>query len=223
MHQRKSKKIFTYFFLLIIFGSINNINLNKIKLYQVKNINISGLNYLDNQKIVKDLENFKLENIFLINGDKIIKILDSNSSVEKYKIFKHYPSTLYIKIEKTNFLAKINRNGKIFILGSNGKLSKNNFSTKELPYVFGNPKILDFLNFKKIVDDSKISYDKIKNIYFFKSNRWDLELKNNILIKLSKDNVKESLDNAYEFLNNDEFKKIKVVDARIKNQIILND
>ena len=223
MHQRKSKKIFTYFFLLIIFGSINNINLNKIKLYQVKNINISGLNYLDNQKLVKDLENFKLENIFLINGDKIIKILDSNSSVEKYKIFKHYPSTLYIKIEKTNFLAKINRNGKIFILGSNGKLSKNNFSTKELPYVFGNPKILDFLNFKKIVDDSKISYDKIKNIYFFKSNRWDLELKNNILIKLSKDNVKESLDNAYEFLNNDEFKKIKVVDARIKNQIILND
>ncbi len=223
MHQRKSKKIFVYFFLLIIFGSINNINFHKIKLYKVKNINISGLNYLDNQKIKQDLENLKLESIFLFNSDKIIQIIESNSFVEEYKIFKNYPSTLDIKIEKTNFLARINQKGKIFILGSNGKLTKNNFSTKELPYVFGNPKISDFLNFKKLVDKSKIPYDKIKNIYFFKSNRWDLELKNNILIKLSKDNVKQSLDNAYEFLNNKEFKNIKVVDARIKNQIILND
>ena len=222
MHQRKSKKIFIYLFLLIIFGSINNINFNKIKLYQVKNIKITGLNDLD-QKIKQDLENLKLKSIFLINNDKIIEIIDSNSLVEKYKIFKNYPSTLDIKIEKTNFLARINQNGKIFIIGSNGKLSKNNFSTKELPYIFGNPKISDFLNFKKIVDNSKIPYDEIKNIYFFKSYRWDLELKNNILIKLSKDNVKESLDNTFELLNNDEFKNIKFVDARIKNQIILND
>tara|TARA_B100000902_G_C27150789_1_gene833620 strand:- start:112 stop:780 length:669 start_codon:yes stop_codon:yes gene_type:complete len=222
MHQTKSKKIFIYLFLLIIFGSINNINFNKIKLYQVKNIKITGLNDLD-QKIKQDLENLKLKSIFLINNDKIIEIIDSNSLVEKYKIFKNYPSTLDIKIEKTNFLARINQNGKIFIIGSNGKLSKNNFSTKELPYIFGNPKISDFLNFKKIVDNSKIPYDEIKNIYFFKSYRWDLELKNNILIKLSKDNVKESLDNTFELLNNDEFKNIKFVDARIKNQIILND
>lgn len=222
MHQTKSKKIFIYFFLLIIFGSINNINFNKIKLYQVKNINITGLNDLD-QKLVQDLENFTSKSIFLINSDKINEIIDSNSLVEKYKIFKNYPSTLNIKIEKTNFLGRINQNGKIFIIGSNGKLSKNNFSTKELPYIFGNPKISDFLNFKKIVDNSKISYDEIKNIYFFKSYRWDLELKNNILIKLSQDNVKESLDNTFELLNNDEFKNIKFVDARIKNQIILND
>ena len=223
MHQRKSKKILIYFFLLIIFGSINNINLNKIKLYQVKNINISGLNNFDNQKLVQDLENLNLDSIFLINSDKIIKVIESNSLVEKYKIFKNYPSTLDIKIEKTNFLARINQNGKIFILGSNGKLSKNNFSIKDLPYIFGNPKISDFLNFKKIVDNSKIPYEKIKNIYFFKSHRWDLELKNNILLKLSKDDVRDSLDNAFEFLNNVEFKNIKVVDARIKNKIILND
>ena len=64
MHQRKSKKILIYFFLLIIFGSVNNINLNQIKLYQVKNINISGLNYLDNQNLIQELENLNLESIF---------------------------------------------------------------------------------------------------------------------------------------------------------------
>ena len=64
--------------------------------------------------------------------------------------------------------------------------------------------------------------NKSKNLYFFPSKRWDLELKNNITIKLSKDYVKESLELAFEFLHNNDFKDIKIIDARIKNQIILN-
>ncbi len=223
MHQRKSKKILIYFFLLIIFGSINNVSLNKIDLYKVKNINISGLASLDKKSLLRDLENLNLKSIFFIDNNIISKIIDTNPLVENYEIFKKYPYTLDIKIEKTSFLARINQAGKIFIIGANGKLSKNNFSSYELPYIFGNPKVSDFLNFKKILDTSEISYDRIKSFYFFKSNRWDLELNNNILIKLSKENVKDSLDDAIEFLNNSEFTNIKVIDARIKNQIILND
>ena len=49
------------------------------------------------------------------------------------------------------------------------------------------------------------------------------ELKNNIIIKLPNDNIQESLTLASEFLYNNEFKDIKIIDARIKNQIILND
>ena len=45
---------------------------------------------------------------------------------------------------------------------------------------------------------------------------------NNILIKLSGNNIKESLDNAFEFMSNTDLSDIKVIDARIKNQIILN-
>ena len=35
MHQRKSKKIIIYFFLLFALGSINNIGLNKLKFYEL--------------------------------------------------------------------------------------------------------------------------------------------------------------------------------------------
>jgi len=36
MHQRKSKKVLIYFFLLILVGSVNNINLSAIEFYKVK-------------------------------------------------------------------------------------------------------------------------------------------------------------------------------------------
>ena len=222
MHQRKSKRILIYFFFLLFVGSVNNINLSKIKINKVENINISGLDILSNKMLLKKIKNLNLENIYLLDGDKIKEIIDSNSLVDEYRIFKKYPSTINIEIEKTIFLAKINQYDKIFIIGANGKLSKNDSSIKDLPYIFGNPEIIEFLNFKKIIEDSKISYDNIKNLYFFKSKRWDIQLENNILIKLSRNNVKETLDNVFEFMKDYNFGTSKVIDARIKNQIILN-
>ena len=92
-----------------------------------------------------------------------------------------------------------------------------------MPFIFGSPNIDEFLNFKNIIDLSKISYAQINNLYFFPSKRWDLELKNGTIIRLSNDNHKRSLNYAQEFLYNKELRDIKIIGARIKNQIILND
>ena len=222
MHQQKGKIILFYFLLLLIVTSTNNLNLDNIKFNKVKNIKISGLNYFQNENIIKDIKKLNLENIFFLNSKKINEIITSNSLVEEFTVFKKYPSTLNIEIEKTTFLAKINKGDKIFIIGSNGKFSRNDLSISELPYIFGNPEISEFLNFKKKIEDSKISYEIIKTLYFFKSNRWDIELKNNILIKLPKNNIKDSLNNVFEFIKDVTFDKMIIIDARVNNQIIIN-
>ena len=223
MHQQKGKKILIYFFLLFIVGSINNISLNNLKLKKINHININGLEENDNAILLQEIKNLNLDNIFLINKNEIINQINANSLVENYNIFKRYPSSIDVNIKKTKFLARINNNGKIFLIGSNGKLTENNFSSNQLPFIFGNPNIYEFLDFKKTIDQSKISYEEIKNLYFFSSQRWDLELKNNVIIKLSKNYTKESLNLALEFLYSDEFRDVTIIDARIKNQIILND
>ena len=223
MHQRKGKKILIFFFLLLLVGSINNISLDNLKFREINNINVSGLGDNDNAIILEKIKKLNLENIFLINRKKIANQIDTNSLVESYVVFKTYPSSLNIKINKTKFLARVNISGKIFLVGSNGKLTENKFSNNKLPFIFGNPDIYDFLNFKDIIDKSIISYEEVENLYYFSSKRWDLELKNNVIIKLPKNYSKESLDLALEFLHSNEFRDIKIIDARIKNQIILDD
>jgi len=223
MHHRKGKKILIYFFLFLIVGSINNTALTKIQFEKIKKIQISGLNQSQNIKLLESIAELNLKNIFFINGKEISEIIGSNTLVENYEIFKKYPHDLDIKIERTNFLGKINNNGKIFLIGSNGKLSDVKFSEKELPFIFGKPEINEFIKFTNTIEKSKFSLSEVKNLYFFPSKRWDLELKNDIILKLSKDHTRLSLDQAYELLNDNNFNDIKVVDARIKNQIILND
>ena len=224
MHQRKSKKAIIYIFLLLILGSINNLNLiNSFKFDKIKNIKVSGLKETDNEIILKSLENLDLRNIFLINNYEISKIVSSFSLVEKFEIFKKYPSSLSVEIKKTDFLARINIDDTILIIGSNGKLLENRSLEKNLPFIFGKPHITEFLKLKSTLDISKIDYNKIKNFYFFPSKRWDIQLKNNIVLKLPREKLSDSLDNAFEFINNESFNNIKVLDLRIKNRLIVND
>ena len=218
MQQRKSKKILIYFFLLLLVGSINNINLNTLELQNINDINIVGLEVKDKSSLHQNIKNFNLNNIFSISKIDLINEIESNSIIEKYSIFKSYPSSLDIKIEKTKFLARINKNGQIFYIGSNGRFIKNDFLNNQLPFIFGNPKMDEFFRIKKVVDESKISYSEIKNLYFFPSKRWDLELRDNTIIKLPNDNVNPAINLAIKFLDNNKF-----IDARIENQIILDD
>ena len=64
---------------------------------------------------------------------------------------------------------------------------------------------------------------QVKNLYFFPSKRWDIEFKNNKILKLPEKFDQDSLDHLFEFTNDKKFKNIKIIDARIKNQIILNE
>ena len=86
-------------------------------------------------------------------------------------------------------------------------------------FVFDNKKPEKLYN-----EELKINNEfDIKNLYFFSSKRWDFELKDNTIIKLPNENTKLALKLALEFLHNNEFKDNRIIDARIKNQIILND
>ena len=223
MHQRKSKQIFIYLFLLFLFGSITNTGFNNTEFLNLEKVIVSGLDDVDNRKLINKINNLKLKNIFLLNEIKIKETIETNNLIENYKISKIYPSTLDIKINKTKSLAKINRNGQILFLGSNGKFSETISHNKKLPFIFGKPKVSEFLYFKKIIDDSKFSYDEIKNLYFFPSKRWDIELNNSIFLKLPKNDLKNTLNYIFNFLANNNLKDNTIIDARIENQIVIND
>ena len=63
---------------------------------------------------------------------------------------------------------------------------------------------------------------KIKNLYFFKSGRWDLETNDNMIIKLPKKNLVASLNLALDLIKYNKSKNIKILDLRQEKQVIIN-
>ena len=170
MPQRISKKILIYLFVFFTLVTINNTRISN-DFYKIKKFNISGLNKIETSKIYDDLIIFKNNNIFLFNKDKISEKIYSNNFVEKFKIFKLYPSTLNIEIEKTKFLAITKKNNKDYLIGTNGKLIEIKDTISNMPFIFGNINIQNFLKFKKTIDNSNFKFNEIENLYYFKSNR----------------------------------------------------
>ena len=220
MPQQISKKILVYFFLFIIFGSLNNKNLAELKFPNIEKIKIEGLE-IEDKEFLKSLDLFKMDTLFHLDKLKVKELFNSNNLIEEYVISKRYPSSLEIKIIETKLLALLNRKGKNFYIGSNGKLIEAEDIVKNLPYLFGDPNIDEFLSLKIIIDNSKLDYKDVENLFFFPSGRWDIETSSGILIKLPTDNIERSLELSLDLLNDKQFDNIKSIDSRPQNQVII--
>ena len=221
MHQRTNRKIIIYLFLFAILASVNNFKYINLQLFKIDLINISGLNDTDNSNLYEKITNYKKKNIFFIDNLEISKNINSNNLVEKFWVFKEYPSTININLIKTNFLGITKINNIDYLIGSNGKLiKKRNDQVFDLPFIFGSVDANDFLILKEILDKSNFDASKIENFYYFKSNRWDIKTKKGLVIRLpSKVNV-NLLNTVNQIIEDENFKNIKTLDFRQTNQII---
>ena len=222
MHQRISKKITIYILIFFILVTITNYKLSS-NFYIIKQLNINGLNKIETEKIYNELLVFKDTNIFSFDKKNISQRIYSNDIVEEFEIYKIYPSTLNIEIKKTKFLAITNKNNDNFLVGSNGKLIEMKNTSLDLPYIFGNINVNNFLNLKRIIDKSKLDFNEIKELYYFKSNRWDIVTKNGLTIKMPQKLDKKKLDYILNITQKDNFKNIKIIDFRQKNMMVINE
>tara|TARA_S200000501_G_scaffold316367_1_gene309210 strand:+ start:128 stop:802 length:675 start_codon:yes stop_codon:yes gene_type:complete len=223
MHLSKDKKILIYLFLLIFLGSINNTNFANTQIFEIKNLNLYGLNEKEKSNLLEELEQIKNQNIFSLPNKKLVEILSSDHSIESFYIQKNYPSNLDIFVKKTSFLANIIINDENFLIGTNKKLIKSQSIYSNLPTVQGNPTIKEFFSIKNDILKSSVSFEEIEKLHFFPSKRWDLKLNNGVLVKLPFSNTLEALDNFFEIKDLPQFEKVKIFDMRIKGQIIINE
>ena len=223
MQLSLSKKIIFYIFLIIFLSTLNSKQVSEIRFKNIDQITIIGLQENEKQDLLNDLQLLNLNNIFFLKKFELTNKLEANKLIENYTIFKKYPSSIVIKVNKTEFLANVFNKGKSFVLGSNGKLIESIEKKSNLPNIFGEYDKDSFFNLLKSIKNSNFRVSNIKNLYFFKSGRWDIETKLDVIIKLPKDNLKDSLNLSLDILNNNEFKKVKILDLRQHNQIIINE
>ena len=222
MPQRISKKIIIYLFIFFTLVTINNKKLST-DFYKIKYLNINGLNAIETSKIYNDLVSFKNDNIFLFDKKNITKKIYDNKFVEKFRIFKVYPSTLNIEIKKTIFLAITKKNNIDYLIGTNGNFIEKNNTISNLPYIFGNINVKNFLKFKKTIDNSNFRFNEIENLYYFKSNRWDLKTKEGLFLKFPLNLTVEKLNIIYEIIQSKNFSKNRILDFRQNNMMVVDE
>ena len=207
--------------LLLLLSTITTQQELVFSTFNLKKINIENNALLSDEDIKKILFPIYEKNLLFLRSGEIETILASNSLIDSFNIRKNYPSTLNITIyEKKPIAILFDKTNKFYLSEKIDLIEFNKLKNqKGLPHVFS-----DYQSFKNFYLDLKkmdFPFYIIKKYTLFESNRWDLETKNNKIIKLPIKNYKKSLKNYLNLRNKKGFKKYQVFDYRIKNQLIL--
>ena len=227
MHQSiDKKKYLLYLSIFFLLSTINSQSLINLNLFKIKDIEVledkSNINNSVKEIIEDNLITFKNQNIFLLDKKKIVKKISDNNWISNFSIQKKYPSKLIVNLKKTEPIAKILVDNEIYYVGSNFKLIKSKIQFNNLPNIFGKPKIDQFKNLITNLNLSSLSYKDISDIYYLKSGRWNLKIRDNVIIKLPRDNILESLNLVKKILDNENISSKNTIDLTVKNQIIID-
>ena len=207
--------------LLILLTTITSQDEITFTKFNLKKIIIENNSLIPEKEIRELLAPIYNKNLIFLSNLEIEKILIKNSYIESFYIKKRYPDSLEIKIVEKKPIAILFFNKKKFYISEKIELIdfKKIKEYENLPYIFGNK------------DEFKVFFNELKKINFpislikkfilFETNRWDLETFDNKVIKLPTENYIKSLENYLKLIDKDIFKKYKLFDYRISNQLIL--
>ena len=207
--------------LLILLSTITTQKKIYISKFNIKKIQIENNFILKDADLKKILTPLYEKNLILLDYAVIERELMKNSFVESFKVKKKYPQTLKIEIFEKKPIAIVFDKKKNFYLSEKIELIEliEEQKFKDLPYVIG-----DHKKFKILYETLKrlnFPLNSVKRFVLYESDRWDIETKSDQIIKLPSKNFKDSLKRYLNIRNKNEFKKYKIFDFRIKNQLIL--
>ncbi len=188
---------------------------------KINEIIVENNEIISHQEIKKKLMFLYERNLFFLNMNNIKINLKEIDFIKSFEIKKIYPNKIKIRVfeKKPKFIIQTKKSKKYFTADGTSIKYLNLKKFENLPVVFGDAK-----NFKIFLNDLKtfnFPVEKLKKFYFFDSKRWDVVTNKNQLVKLPIIGYKESLKKFIYLSDQESFKKFKVFDFRIKDQLIL--
>ena len=216
------KKQFVFaFVLLVLFSTYKSKKSFSINKFNIETIYIENNLILTNEEIREDLNFLYNTNLLFLNTASIEEILKKKDFIKDFKIKKIYPNKLKIIVFEKKPIFILQQKKKKFYIDENINLIRylelEDFNN--LPVVFGKKE--NFRIFYQNLKKMNFPFNLIKNYYFFESNRWNLETYEKKIIKLPTENYIESLKNFIKLQKTNDFKKFKIFDYRMNNQLIL--
>ena len=218
----KKKYIFFYLIIFLILSSTHNLNFKQKNFFDIKKIEVVGLDKTDNLLLEKKLKDLIGSNIFTINKESF-KLIKSENLINGYKVKKIYPNHIKVYLESTVAISIIKHFNELVILGNNGKIIDFENLPLNVPQVTGTNDIKKVFQTLKMINKSNFDIDNINRIEFFLNERIDVEFKNKKEIRFPINYTIENFNFALRLLNDDEYSKSKILDLRIPNKVITYD
>jgi len=193
--------------------------------FGIENVLVDGRIHTDRDILLSLLD--------IQKGDPLlgVDLTNSKEKIEKISWVKHatlerqLPDTLSLKIIEREPIGLWQKNGKVFVIDNEGIILTSKVSEEFKNFIIftGSNVQKKAGGFINLLQAEPSLYDKIEAAQYISERRWDLTLKNGLLIKLPEESVPFALSQFVDYQKQDGLldKKIKSLDARMFPRIIV--
>ena len=218
----KKNYIFLLLIVFLILSSTHNSNFKYNNFFNVKKIEVVGLNKTDNILLENEFTDLVGSNIFTLNK-KSFELINSVNRIKSYNVKKIYPNQVKIYLESAQAIGFVKNINELVILGNNGKIIEPETLPKNIPEVIGTNDMKTIFQTIEIIKKSNFDIRKVKKINFFPSKRIDIEFENKKKIKFPVNFKVDDLNFGFRVINEKKFNQVKIIDLRIPNKVITDD
>ena len=227
-----------FFFILIIFSYIffnykklSN-NLNRIVQnysdqyqYNLLNVKINNLNFITEENILNYFDLYINKSIFLVPLDKIATEIRQNVWVKNIEIISNYKNMLLVDIEEEIPLGIYDNGNQKIIFSKSLKVIEiidDSFKYNDLIIFYGLGSINNSNQLFENLDKEMLYF--LKSADFIANRRWNIKLKNNIILMLPEENINKAFKNylkIYTNFSNKDLEGIESIDLRLNEKAII--
>ena len=225
------KKIYRICLLIIVLIFLSTYNPNKFEsnlkekntFFKIEKIIISNNLLVNRDDILLKLDKIYGKNIFLIEREDIEESLQNVNFLKKVEVKKKYPDKITVKIFETKPVGILFKDKTQYLLDSSSNLIEidKKKDLAKLPNIIGDNAEKNIINFLEQLEANKFPTNNIKNFYYFKIGRWDLQLSDNRTIKFPYNVNSKVIKKTIELLSRKDFQNYKIIDLRIDGKIIV--
>ena len=187
-------------------------------------LEITGINIFTSKDIEKYFKSYYNQSIFLIPLKKISEEIANLKWIKSITIKSNYQNKITILIEESNPVGVFFDGFEYFLINSKGEIIESINKDKILKYIIfsgeGNRK-----NLSKFIKNIPNSFQSmIKSAKFIGKRRWNIVLRNNILVKLPEFDLNIALDffnQLYNSMSDQEKLEVEIIDLRIFKKAII--
>ena len=197
--------------------------------YTLKSYNIDGLNNIKEAEVIKIIKPYINTSIFLLPLKQISNLIHENNWVETVQLKIDYKNKIFIEITEFIPIGIYFFNNNKYYFNSKGKIidySNSEYYNDEKLIIFvGESSTVNAYSLLKILNKFKKNFHKeIIQAAFIENRRWNLLLEENILLKLSETNIKQSIENYFKLINNlshNNLINVRVIDLRDTQKAVI--
>lgn len=193
--------------------------------FGIENVLVEGRVHSDQDVLLSLLNVQKGDALFGVDIQKSKEQIEKISWIKNVSIKRQLPDTLFLRLEERRPIGLWQRDNKVSLIDDEGIIlsGKNIEKFKDLIIFTGQNVNKEAGSFLSILQAEPLLFNKVEAAQFVSNRRWNIRLKNGLLVKLPEKELSFALSQLVEYQEQDSLldKKIKSLDVRMFPRIIV--